>query len=166
VLDALWGITLKGGNSEELQKLSRLIVKARPKNPAARDNFLWLSLLRHSDEGSIHSLVARLREEYPDDVKIARTYALSRFMQGKVFEAVSALEKFPPDALRAPGVALYYGVFLQSSGNSDKAAEYLALAENGPLLRDEQELLTKVKRESRLNTLVPKPRADSAPAPK
>lgn len=166
VLDALWAISRKNGSSEELHNLSRLIVKARPKNPVARNNFIWLSVLRRSDEGAVYNLAAELHRELPDDITIATTYALSLFMRGKVFEAVGVMEAFPAERLREPGVALYYGIFLQAAGNSDKATEYLALTGGIPLLRDEGDLIARVKRESRLNTLVPKPKESLTPQPK
>ena len=162
VLDALWQIVRKTSNSEELHHLSRLIVRARPKNPEARNNFIWLCLLRHSDEATIHQLASELHNEYPEDITISTTRALSLFQQGKVFDAVKLLESFPEERLRAPAVALYYSVFLHALGNAEKAAEYAKLTEGVTLLREEDELLWTVRRDSRFNTLVPTTK--SAPA--
>jgi len=166
VLDALWTMSRKGDNGEDLHKISRLIVKARPKNPVARNNFIWLSLLRHSDEGAIHRLAEELHEEYPDDITIATTHALSMFTQGKVFEAINLLATFPPERLREPGVAHFYGIFLYAAGNTEQATEYLALTDGIPLLREEEELVSRMKRDSRLNTLVPSRKAATKPLPK
>ncbi len=165
VLDALWAIARKSGESGELHRLSQLIVKARPRNPIARNNFIRLSLLRHADEGETHQLASDFFKEAPDDISRAVTYALSLFCQGRVFDAKETLRKFPEPELRQVEPALYYGIFLQASGESEKAAGFLKLAQGRTLLRDEEELISRVKRESRFNTLAPSAKP-SAEAPK
>ena len=163
VLDALWDIAKKTGDSEELHRLSRLLVKARPKNPAARNNFIRFSLLRRVDEGATHQLAAELFKERPADITCAVTYALSLFLQGKIFEASEILRAFPDEELRQPEPALYHGIFLQASGDSAKAEEFLKIARTVLLLRDEDELIARAKRESRFNTLAPERKIPVAP---
>jgi len=166
VLDALWTVAKKSGDAAELHRLSRLIVKARPKNPIARNNFIRLSLLRRVDEGATHQLAAEIFKERPTDITCAATYALSLFLQNKVFDALEIMQSFPPVQLREPEIAHYYGIFLQASGDSAKAAEFLALARGTALLRDEEELIAIVKRESRFNTLSPTPKLPALPQEK
>ena len=163
VLDALWAIAKKSGDAGEMHRLSRLIVKSRPKNPAARNNFIRLSLLRHTDEGEPDQLAATLFKERPTDITCAITYGLSLFLQDRVFDALQILRAFPAAELREPEVALYYGIFLQASGDSEKAAEFLKLARGAPMLREEEELITRAKRESRSNTLTPTPKSTPLP---
>lgn len=163
VLDALWAIAMKSGDSAALHRLSRLIVQARPRNPAARNNFARISLLRHADEGTTSRLAAELFKERPADITCATTYCLSLFLQDDIFDALKIMQSFPAAELRAPEVALYYGIFLQASGDSARADEFLALAKGTPLMRDEEELLAKVKRESRDNTLAPVQKAPPPP---
>lgn len=155
MLDALWVIAKKSGDTAELHRLSRLIMQARPKNAIARNNFIRLSLLRRMDEGATDQLAAALFKERPTDITCAATYGLSLFLQNKVFAALEIMQSFPPAQLREPEVALYYGIFLQAAGDSAKAAEFLALARGTTFLRDEEELIANVKRESRSNTLTP-----------
>lgn len=158
VLDALWAIARKSGDSAELHRLSRLIVRGRPKNPAARNNFIRLSLLRHLDEGSTYELAAAIFKENPADIACAVTYALSLFVKGRVYDAVETMQTFPAEQLRAPEAALYYGIFLQASGDTAKADEFFALSKGQLLLREEEELVAKVRRDSRFNTLTPPPK--------
>ncbi len=155
VLDAMWAIAKKSGDSEELHRLSRLIVKARPKNPEARNNFIRLSLLRRIDEGATHQLAESFFNENPKDITRAVTYALSLFFQGTILKAKEVLAAFPEAQLREPETAFYYGMFLQASSDSEKAQEYLAIGKGKALLHDEEELLARIKRESRTNTLSP-----------
>ena len=166
VLDSLWVIARKAGNSEELHRLSRLIVKARPKSPEARNNFIRLSLLRREDEGATNQLADAFFNEQPADLRRAVTYSLSLFLQGKILEAKETLASFPEAERRDPEAALYYGMYLQASGDSPHAQEYLQIARETTLLRDEVELLARVKRDSRFNTLTPAPKSPPAPAKK
>ena len=165
VLDALWAIASKSGDSGELHRLSLLMVKARPRSPIARNNFIRLSLLRRAEDGATNQLAADFFKEAPDDINRAVTYALSLFFQGRVFDAKETLGKFSEPELRQLEPALYYGIFLQASGDSARAEKFLALAQGRPLLRDEEELISRVKRESRFNTLTPPPK-QSPGAPK
>jgi tetratricopeptide (TPR) repeat protein len=155
VLDAMWAVAKKSGDAAELHRLSRLIVKARPKNPVARNNFVRLSLLRRSDEGTVRQLAAELFKERPTDITCAATQALSLFFEDKFYEAMKIMQSFPAAELREPEIALCYGILLHASGDSAGADEFLALARKTPLLREEEELIARVKRESRLNTLTP-----------
>ena len=155
VLDALWTVSKKSRDAAELHRLSRLIVKARPRNATARNNFLRLSLLRRVDEGATHQLAADLFKDRPTDITCAATYGLSLFLQDKVFAALEIMQSFPVAQLRDPEVALYYGIFLQAAGDSAKAAEFLALTQGTTFLHEEEELVAQVKRESRFNTLTP-----------
>ncbi len=155
VLDAQWAIAKKSGDTAEMHRLSRLILKSRPKNPVARNNFIRLSLLRRTDEGTPEQLAAELFKERPADIACAVTYGLALFLQDRVFDAVEILRAFPPAELREPEAALYYGIFLQASGASAKAEEFLALARSAPMLREEEDLIMRAKRESRANTLTP-----------
>ena len=166
VLDALWAFAKKSGDTAEMHRLSRLIVKAHPKNPIARNNFIRLSLLRRIDADAPQQLAADLFSERPTDITCAVTHALSLFFQDNVFEALRVMQAFSAEELRQPETALYYGIFLQATGDSAKAAEYLALARGAPLLREEEELVARVQRESRLNTLTSSPKTPAQPPKK
>jgi hypothetical protein len=107
------------------------------------------------DEGATHELAAALFKERPADIVCAVTYALSLFLKDRVYEAVETMQAFPSEQLRAPEAALYYGIFLQAAGESAKADEFFALSRGPSLLREEEELIAKVRRESRFNTLTP-----------
>jgi predicted Zn-dependent protease len=77
----------------------------------------------------------------PDDPIVVSTYAYALYLQGRTQEGVAALEKLNKAALEEPSVALYYSVLLSASGESDKAAHFLALAKKGSLLPEEKRLL-------------------------
>ncbi len=153
MLDALWNMAKKSGDSAELHRLSRLIVKARPKNTIARNNFIRLSLLRRTNETVTNELAAALYRENPKDMACAITRALSLYFQNQVFEALQVMRAFPQEDLREPEPALYYGVFLYASGDAAGAGPFLEIAHSGKLLREEEDLIAGMKRDSRNNTL-------------
>ena len=146
VLHALWNVSLKAGDSSELFRLSNLITKMDPKSVEARNKFIWLSLIRHAEDSYPHQLAEKLYKENKTNINVAATYALSLYLQGKTFEALAIMLPFKPAELREPDVALYYGMFLASAGKIEKAAEFLDIGESSPLLREERDLLTKVKK--------------------
>ena len=50
------------------------------------------------------------------------------------------LEKLDAKALETPSVALYYGLLLSETGETNKAAKYLAIARKSDLLPEEKAL--------------------------
>lgn len=144
-LDSLWTAAEKRRDSTQLYKVSRLLRKVDPNNLAARNNFLWLSLLTGQDAESPHRQAESLRNENPGDADVAVTYALSLYQRGKNKEAAAALSSLRPDQLRAVRPALYLGIFLASTGENGKAQEYLELGSKASLLPEEEALLTKIR---------------------
>ena len=151
VLQALWAVSLKAGDSSELFRLSSLITKMDPKSVPARNKFIWLSLIRHAEYSYPHQLAEKLYRENKTNINVATTYALSLYLEGKSFEALAIMLPFKPADLREPSVALYYGMFLASAGKIEKAVEFIDIGESAPLLREERELLTKEKKKCGLD---------------
>ena len=151
MLQELWNVSLKAGDSEELLRLSNLITKMDPKSVSARNKFVWLSIIRHSEDSYPHQLAEKLFRENKTNVHVATTFALSLYLQRKPFEALAIMSPFKDAELREPGIALYYGMFLAQAGKLEKAVEFINLGETSPLLREEKELLRKVKTECRLD---------------
>jgi hypothetical protein len=153
VINSLWEVSLKAGDSTELYRLAKLLVRADAGSISAQDKLNRLSLIRHSDEGNPHVRAEELYRQNPTDVSIATTYALSLYMQAKIFDCLAVMRPFKLDQLREPRVALYHGMFLARAGRTREAIEYLQLGETVPLLREEQDLLEKVKRECRIRPM-------------
>lgn len=143
-LDTLWAAAFKRGDTGKLHKVSVSIVKARPKDRAARNNSVFLSLLTRTEEGNPKQAAAALFKDYPGNPHVAATYALSLHQQGKAAEAVAAMSALKPEELREPQVALYFGIALMAAGQSAKAKEYLELGSAWPLLPEEKALVARV----------------------
>ena len=52
------------------------------------------------------------------------------------------LEKLKTDELGTPSVALYYGLLLSETGETNKAGKYLRMAQTSDLLPEEKVLVT------------------------
>lgn len=143
-LDFLWGEARKRGDAAQLFAISRQFVKADPRSIVARNDFICLSLLTRNTERDTHDLAAALYTEAPGNAYVASTYGLSLFQQGRVQEAVAVMRTLKPEQLRAPGIALYHGIFLIAAKQADEAKEYIEIGTKRPLLPAEKTMLDRV----------------------
>ncbi len=111
----------------------------------ARNDFAATSMLLKRNLPKAFALAKETCELHPGDPVIASTYAYALHLQGKTREGVAVLEKLNPDALEHPSLALYYGVLLSASGQTNKAARYIALARSADMLPEEKTLLAETK---------------------
>ncbi len=142
VLQALWNRTLQRGDTDKLRTLARLMLQANPKGATARNNYVFLSLLKRTEEGSPHQAAEALYKESPTNPTFVSTYALSLFYLGRYRSAAELMETLQPEQLREPSIAFYYGVFLAGSKLPSKAEQYFKIAadKHYRLLPEEQAL--------------------------
>ena len=145
VLQSLWARSLKRGDTEKLRHVARLMLQADPKSVAARNNYIFLSLLKRTEEGAPHQAAEALYKENPVTPSVISTYALSLFLMDRFRPAAEIMETLPPAQLREPALAIYYGIFLTAaSKRTAKGEEYLKLGERWPLLPEEKAILDRV----------------------
>ncbi len=145
VMDSLWKDAFQRGDTAQLQKLSGALAKSDPKGIAARNNYAFLSLLTRNAEGNPHRIAETLHKEHPENALVASTYALSLHQQGKAADAVAVMSAQKPETLREPQIALYQAIFLLSTGEAEKAGEFLKLSAKWPMLPEEKALLDRAK---------------------
>ena len=148
VLQTLWTRSLKRGDTDRLRNVARLMLQASPKSVAARNNYIFLSLLKRTEEGSPHEAAEALYKENPVNPSVISTYALSLFLLGRPRAATEIMEMLPAAHLREPAIAIYYGMFLAAAKRTAKAEEYLQLGERWPLLPEEEAILDRVMQKS------------------
>ena len=163
VLQSLWTKSLKRGDTDRLRHVARLMLQANPKSVAARNNYIFLSLLKRTEEGSPRQAAEALYNENPVTPSVISTYALSLFLMGRAPAAAETMERLPPAQLREPALAIYYGIFLAASKRPAKAEEYLQLGEHWPLLPEERAILDRVMEKATAGQHGTSP---SIPAPK
>jgi hypothetical protein len=147
VLQTLWVRSLRRAETGKMQKISRLMLNANPKSVAARNNYVFLSLLLRTSEGSPHLAAEAMYKENPTNVSVVSTYALSLFQLNRARAATQTLETLKPAQLREPSVAIYYGWFLVAARRGVRAEEYLKLGERWPLLPEEQAIFERIRAE-------------------
>jgi Flp pilus assembly protein TadD len=132
---------LAAGDTRGLNKLYALRTEYDTTNFVAQNNLAATSLLLNLNLPHAHELAKELYQSHPDDPVIASTYAYSLHLQGRTQAGLTVLEKFKPETLELPTVALYYGVLLSESGEHNLAAKYLGVAKKGQMLPEEKVLL-------------------------
>jgi len=88
-----------------------------------------------------HELASEVFAKHSDQAIVASTYAYSLYMQGRTKEGLAVLNRLKPEALETPAIALYYGLLLGSSGETNRAAKYLGIAQKADLMPEEKALL-------------------------
>lgn len=139
-LDRLWTAAEKAQDSEQLYRVSKLLLHADPKSVPVRNSYIILALLTGHDAESSHQLAASLARENPGDEAVANTYGFSLYKEGKAAEAVRVMDALTPAQLEKPPVALYYGIFLVAAGQEEKAGKYLELGTKATQLPEEKAL--------------------------
>ena len=144
-LEALRDASFKRGGASQIYEVSKLLAKASPKNPSARNDVNFFGLLSHRVEAGLHESAEAIYKENPANGDFVTTYALSLHERSRVKEALASMETLKAEQLREPKIARYYGIFLSTAGQPDKAREYLKIGANGPLLREEIAMLALAK---------------------
>ena len=163
VLQALWNRTLQRGDTDKLRTIARLMLQANPKGVTARNNYIFLSLLKRTEEGAPHLAAETLYKENPTNPTVVSTYGLSLFLLGRARAAEEVMETLQPAQLREPSLAFYYGIFLAGAKRGAKAQEYFQLAEKiYRLLPEEQALKDRVLQKA---PAPPPKKAPSTPQP-
>jgi predicted Zn-dependent protease len=131
---------LAAGNTHGLNKVYATVTSYAPNDFIAQNNLAATSLLLKLNLSKAHALAKEAFTRHPQEAIVASTYAFSLHLQGRTKDGLGVLEKLKPDALETPSVALYYGLLLSASGETNKAGKYLDIARKADLLPEEKSL--------------------------
>jgi hypothetical protein len=137
---------LTTGNTRGLNKVYSTMASYAPRDSVAQNNLAATSLLLKLNLPRAHELAKEVFSEHPEEAVFASTYAFSLHLQGRTKEGLGALERLKPAALGIPSVAIYYGVLLVETGETNKAAKYLGIAQKSDLLPEEKTLVMEALR--------------------
>lgn len=132
---------LATGRTRDMHRVYARMAMDDPEDFQVQNNFAATGLLLQVDLEKAHEKADALYSLRPGEPIIASTYAYSLHLQHRAAEGLAALEQLSSADLRNPGIALYYGVLLRANGETDRAREFLKLAESGRMLPEEQRLL-------------------------
>ena len=133
---------LKAGNTRGLNRVYSTMASHAPQNFAVQNNFAATSLLLKLNLPKAHQVAKQAFSQHPEEAIVASTYAYSLHLQGRTRDGLAALEKLKAEALETPSVALYYGLLLTETGETNKAARFLTIAQKSELLPEEKALVT------------------------
>ena len=131
---------LGAGNTHGLNKVYSTMASYAPKDFVAQNNLAATSLLLKLNLPRAHESAKEVFSQHPEEPIVASTYAFSLHLQGRTKEGLAALEKLKAEALETPAVALYYGLLLSETGETNKAGKYLGIAQKSELLPEEKVL--------------------------
>jgi predicted Zn-dependent protease len=143
-LESLWASTQKSGTPAQRYKVSKLLVKADPKDLSARNNSIILALLTNQEVDAPYRQAEALYKQNVGEPGIAATYGLSLYLQDRGDEALKLMDALPSKQLEEPRSALYYGVILAAAGQTKKAADYLRIGVSASIFPEERALVEKV----------------------
>jgi predicted Zn-dependent protease len=141
-------IYLVAGNTRGLNKVYSTMTTYAGDNFVAQNNLAATSLLLKLNLPKAHTLAKEVFTQHPKEAVVASTYAYSLHLQGRTKEALVILQQLSPEALETPPVALYYGVLLSASGETNKAGKYLGIARKGDLLPEEKVLVAEAAKQT------------------
>ena len=136
------------GNTHGLNKVYSTMASYAPKNFAAQNNLAATSLLLKLNLTKAHELAKEVFAQHPDQAIVTSTYAFSLHLQGRTKEGLAVLQKLKPEALETPSVALYYGLLLSATGETNQASKYLVIAKKAELLPEEKALAAEAIRQN------------------
>jgi hypothetical protein len=138
---------LAAGNTRGLHRLYGAMRNSNPSDLVLKNNFAATSLLLKLNLPQAHQYAKEIFAASPHEPVPVSTYAFSLHVQGKTTAGLAALQKLDPAALEKQPVALYQGLLLWTSGQTNEAAHFLDIAaEATDLLPEEKALLADCKR--------------------
>jgi tetratricopeptide (TPR) repeat protein len=146
--DSAWALEtlrvryVKARNTNGLRRVAGQMVKEDPNDLDSQNNFAALSLLLGKEQERAMRLSREIHQQHPDNPDYASTYGYALFRAGDLEGALSVFDKtIPPEKLKEPAVAAYYGIILEGMGNDADARRYLEIAQDGQLLKEELEFV-------------------------
>ena len=136
------------GNTRGLNKVYSTMASYAPTNFAAQNNVAATSLLLKLNLRKAHELAQEVFAQHPDQPILASTYAFSLHLQGRTKEGLAVMQKLKPEVLESSSVALYYGLLLSATGETNKAGKYLDIAQRSSLLPEEKALAAEAVKQS------------------
>jgi cytochrome c-type biogenesis protein CcmH/NrfG len=145
-LKVLYGFFARNNDTENLYRVSLHQLELHPDDPNVENNFAQLSLLLNLNSDRGQRAAREVYEKDPQNPAYVSTYAFALYTAGDSKKAQKIIETLPPEQLRKPELAAYYGVILAAAGDRARAAEFLDLGEKASLLPQEKALVEKARR--------------------
>lgn len=131
--------------TRSLVQLLNTVYKRNPDDLAIKNDLAAIAMLLGDQELKPYELAREVFEKEPKNPIYASTYAFSLYLQGKNGEALKAMQQVPPEGLKDPSIAAYYGLILKANGNKVEARRYLDQTTKAQFLPEEQALFDQAR---------------------
>jgi len=145
-LQALYTHFATKGATQDLYRVLLRRHETRPNDLDVQNNVAQVSFSLNMNIERAQKLARDLYEKEPNNAAYASTYAFALHSHGDTKKALKIFSEMPPEQLRQPEIAAYYGIILAASGDHARAAEYLDLGEKAGLLPEEKALVERARR--------------------
>jgi hypothetical protein len=145
-LQTLYAFFAQKGDTQNLYRVLLHLETLRPDDRNIQNNVAQISLLLNMNADRGEKLARELHEKEPANPVYASTFAFALYTQGKAQKAAEVFNALPPEKLRDPAVATYYGIVLAATGDHTRAAEFLDRSAFAKLLPEEKALVDKARR--------------------
>jgi hypothetical protein len=131
------------GNTAELNSLCAKLFAALPENLELKNNLAFTSLLLKTNLAKAYQWAAEDYAATTNNPVAASTYAYALYLQGRSNEGLAVLQTMDRSQLQLPDVALYEGLLLRASGDTNAARAFLKIARTkSQWLPEEKQLLS------------------------
>ncbi|CAN5498343.1 hypothetical protein BH20VER3_BH20VER3_21690 [soil metagenome] len=145
-LDALYALYREANDLPNLRQIAQRLYESSPEEIGLAANAARFALLLDRNTAEGRELAQRTYEKAPGDTAAAVTYAFALYGTGRTAEAISILEKLPPDQLQDPHAAVFAALIFDDNNQTDLANRYLTIARTGPIFPEEKQLLEEIDR--------------------
>jgi len=146
-LQLLWSLYRSANDTGALLHVATAQLNFDPSNPANKNNVAFLWLLLNGPSENYLRMAREASQANPMVPEWTVTYAFALHRAGRDSEAAQELKKLLPDAIKRPGIALYYALVLAGSGDAARARDYLGKLNPTGLLPEEQKLAADLAKE-------------------
>ncbi len=133
------------GNSAALQELLTKLCASNPTDFRLKNNLANVLLLRKTELTKANRLAKEAFDTSTNDPFFICTYAYSLLVDQKPAQALAVVNRLPPEYLKVPSLAAYYGTIQAELGHKTLARQTLGVAEQGKLLPEEKEMVEAAK---------------------
>lgn len=133
------------GNSAALQELLTKLSASNPADFRLKNNLANVLLLRKTELIKAHRLAKEAFDTSTNDPFFICTYAYSLLVDKKPTQALAVVNRLPPEYLKIPALAAYYGTIQAELGHKSLARQTLGVAEQSKLLPEEKEMVEAAK---------------------
>ena len=144
-LDQLYQEYVRTGDSPNLYRVLIRLAELVPGDRRIQNNLAQLRLLLNADVDRASHVAADIYNREPSNPAFASTYAFALYTKGDASEGLKVMNRLSEQELRQPALAAYYGLLLATAGETEKARQYLDLAEPAKLLPEERQLIAKAE---------------------